>query len=187
MADLFLTTKYSQGYIGRDTGVLHMAAALNKPVFSIYGSGHRPRFTPSTPHYSIPTNLMPCRDCDWICPFEKSRCIKDIALEPAVRAFDKFAQAAFRGQTTIEFQADETQFSQLLIEAAHAFHDHHFAFEKTLATFKYDRLNLEQSSRHYPVPIAEKTLDDVTRKALQNGSPAGKISYQQLRSEQSCF
>src|SRR5207249_3521903 len=37
----------ASGYIGRDTGPMHLAAALGKPVIALFGGGHWPCFTPA--------------------------------------------------------------------------------------------------------------------------------------------
>ena len=46
ISELVALLDSSQGYIGKDTGPMHLAAALGKPVVAVFGGGHWPRFVP---------------------------------------------------------------------------------------------------------------------------------------------
>jgi ADP-heptose:LPS heptosyltransferase len=120
----------SSGYIGRDTGVLHMAAAMQKPVFAVYGGGDWPRFTPSGENYFAVTSEIICRPCNWICPFETSHCIKDIPVSEVIRAFDSFATRNFRGQEILEIPHPPSLWPKLIQESVRQAKQSRFFMER---------------------------------------------------------
>jgi ADP-heptose:LPS heptosyltransferase len=80
----------SSGYVGRDTGPMHLAAALGKPVISVFGGGHWPRFQPAAFPSWIGTVQVPCIGCDWQCAFEQSYCISEVPLAEVIKAVEDF-------------------------------------------------------------------------------------------------
>lgn len=75
----------SRGYVGRDTGPMHLAAAIDKPVLAIFGGGTWPRFVPAPERGGgvALTMGVPCIGCGWHCHLDRSVCIKDVPLEAA--------------------------------------------------------------------------------------------------------
>src|SRR5207247_4436511 len=54
VSDLLALTQLSAGYVGHDTGPMHVAAAMGKPVLAVYGGGTWPRFRPAvTPSVAL--------------------------------------------------------------------------------------------------------------------------------------
>lgn len=76
-------------YVGRDSGPMHLAAALDKPVFALFGGGHWPRFVPAARRGRVLTLPLPCVGCDWICHLQCSHCIKSIPTSQAMQAADE--------------------------------------------------------------------------------------------------
>jgi len=72
----------SEGYIGKDTGTMHIAAALGKPVLAVFGGGTWPRFIPAAVSGAVFTIKVPCTGCDWWCPLSRSHCVKDVPVAP---------------------------------------------------------------------------------------------------------
>lgn len=76
----------SAGYVGRDTGPMHIAAAMGKPVLAVFGGGTWPRFLPAVdPSVSLAVGV-PCVGCGWNCHLPESYCIKDVPVAEALRA-----------------------------------------------------------------------------------------------------
>ena len=95
---LVALTSLASGYVGHDTGPMHVAAALGKPVLGVFGGGTWPRFTPRvTPSVAV-TVGVPCAGCDWSCSFDTSHCIKDVPVEEVARAVDDLEEGRVTGR-----------------------------------------------------------------------------------------
>ena len=81
-------TALADGYLGKDSGPMHIAAALGKPVVAVFGGGHWPRFLPSSAVGRVLSVNVPCSDCNWICPYKTSYCVKNIPIEAVRDAID---------------------------------------------------------------------------------------------------
>lgn len=79
----------SLGYVGRDTGPMHLAAALGKPVLAVFGGGTWPRFVPAGRAPSVAITIgVPCAGCGWTCHLPDSYCIKSVPASEVCRAAD---------------------------------------------------------------------------------------------------
>ena len=76
----------SRGYIGRDTGTAHLAAALGKPVVVVFGAGDWPRFVPNAMSGVVVTTKVPCAGCGWLCPFSEPYCIRTVPVQAVIDA-----------------------------------------------------------------------------------------------------
>ncbi len=68
-------------YVGHDTGAMHIAAAVDRPVVGIFGGGHWPRFRPAARQGVSVVQPLPCFNCNWDCHFNDGPCVK--TLTPA--------------------------------------------------------------------------------------------------------
>ena len=72
LPELLALTQLSRGYVGHDTGPMHVAAALGQPVVAVFGGGTWPRFLPAVePSVSVTVGVS-CRGCQWVCGFATS-------------------------------------------------------------------------------------------------------------------
>lgn len=67
--------------VGAETGVAHMACAVDVPNVIVIGGGHFGRFMPYSPKTSLVALPLECYWCDWECRYEYSHCVADIAPE----------------------------------------------------------------------------------------------------------
>lgn len=67
--------------IGAETGIAHIACAVDIPNVIIIGGGHYGRFIPYSPSTSLVALPLECYWCDWICKYDYSHCVVDIAPE----------------------------------------------------------------------------------------------------------
>lgn len=92
----------SRFYLGNDTGAVHLAAGLGRPVASIFGGGHWPRFKPVARRSAVVVQPLACFGCGWDCLFGYAPCVREIhaaavqsALEWLLAAEDDNAEREF--------------------------------------------------------------------------------------------
>jgi ADP-heptose:LPS heptosyltransferase len=66
---------HSSLYCGSDTGPMHLAAAMGKPVLAVFGGGTFPRFLPRADAGFVATQKLPCFGCNWSCSLDHVACI----------------------------------------------------------------------------------------------------------------
>jgi ADP-heptose:LPS heptosyltransferase len=83
----------SRLYAGHDTGAMHLAAAVGRPVVGIFGGGHWPRFRPSAAQCISVVQPLPCFGCNWDCHFGDGPCVKTILASDVVAAVERILAA----------------------------------------------------------------------------------------------
>lgn len=82
-------------FVGNDSGIAHIAAAVQTPSVVIFGSSNRDHWRPWTdaPHEIVFENL-PCQPCaGYFCKeFAEPACIKRISVESVIKAIEKVIQ-----------------------------------------------------------------------------------------------
>ena len=84
--------KRACAYLGRDSGVMHMAALAGVPLLAVFAGGHWPRFLPEAVKGIILTREAPCRGCNFHCPFPEPWCVKTVPVEVVARAWRDLPQ-----------------------------------------------------------------------------------------------
>ena len=83
----------AQLYVGHDTGAMHLAAAVGRPVVGIFGGGHWPRFRPSAKQCVSVVQPLPCFGCNWDCHFGDGPCVKTIPAADVITAVERVLSA----------------------------------------------------------------------------------------------
>lgn len=65
----------ARAYVGNDTGLAHVASALDRPALVVYGGGTWPRFTPAGGRTVAVVQPLECFGCGWRCLFEEPLCL----------------------------------------------------------------------------------------------------------------
>jgi hypothetical protein len=73
-------------FLGNDTGAMHLAAAIGRPVVAVFGGGTWPRFQPAARRAIALVNPLPCFGCGWDCPFGDAPCVLAVGMEDVQRA-----------------------------------------------------------------------------------------------------
>ncbi len=108
----------ARGYVGRDTGPMHLAAAMGKPVLAVFGGGTFPRFLPrANPSVSI-TVGVPCAGCGWHCHLSEAVCIGEVPEEAVRRAGDRLARGEVAGREVEVLPAGEAILTRIGVESA---------------------------------------------------------------------
>jgi ADP-heptose:LPS heptosyltransferase len=110
----FALSSLSSGYVGRDSGIMHLSAAAGKPVLAIFAGGHWGRFLPVADMGVVVTQVWPCRGCNFECAHEDASCISRVPLEPMLEGWRLLQTGSLRSLRIIEVPMDE----QLLPEIA---------------------------------------------------------------------
>lgn len=94
----------SRGYLGRDSGLMHMASATGRPVLAAYGGGHWGRFFPSSGPAVVVSRFMSCRGCNFSCPHEEPYCVTGIRMESMLEGWRRLPDV--HGVEIIEEERD---------------------------------------------------------------------------------
>ena len=84
----------SQLYVGHDTGAMHLAGAVGRPVVGIFGGGHWPRFRPSARQAVSIVQPLPCFGCNWDCHFGDGPCVKTIPADDVAAGVERLLKAS---------------------------------------------------------------------------------------------
>jgi heptosyltransferase-2 len=83
------------GLFAMDSGVMHLAAAMGRPVVAIFGSGDPAMFGPKGgQHQILAEPTMPCRPCFDNCQYDRPICLDSISVEMAITAIRRMLSAS---------------------------------------------------------------------------------------------
>lgn len=114
----------SAGYVGRDTGPMHLAAALGRPVLAVFGGGTWPRFLPRVSPSVVLTVRVPCAGCGWHCHLSRSCCITDVPMEAVLNAMDDLIAGRIRERDVRLLEATPRLLAEIGHESAQAARAH---------------------------------------------------------------
>lgn len=78
--------------VSNDSGLLHVAAALNRPVVAVYGSTSSEFTPPLGDHVEVLSVDLPCRPCAQpTCRLEHFRCMRDVTPDLMLGAMGRLA------------------------------------------------------------------------------------------------
>jgi ADP-heptose:LPS heptosyltransferase len=129
----------SAGYIGRDTGPMHLAAAMGKPVIAVFGGGTWPRFIPAAGRGAALTVGVPCAGCNWVCHLPESYCIKEVPAAEVLAAVEAVESGRAEGMQARALKPPELLTVRIAREGAAA------SRANTAAAAAYRRVSMEQT------------------------------------------
>jgi ADP-heptose:LPS heptosyltransferase len=78
----------ARGFLGIDTGLVHLSQAYGVPGAVVSGGGHWPAYGAWTARSAVAVAPIPCFGCNWDCAFERPFCTEGIGVDDVVAAFD---------------------------------------------------------------------------------------------------
>ena len=111
-------TARAAGYVGRDTGPMHIAAALGKPVVAVFGGGTWPRFLPAIDESVSITMGVPCAGCDWRCHLPQAYCIRRVPTSEVLKAANDIENGRVSDGLTIVLKPDRVLLTTIGREGA---------------------------------------------------------------------
>jgi heptosyltransferase-2 len=87
VGELIAVLELADGFVGNDSGAMHLAAALGKPVVGIFGSTNPKRTGPTGPRACAIWHQLECSPClARTCRFGHYKCLRDIPPGEAAAA-----------------------------------------------------------------------------------------------------
>jgi ADP-heptose:LPS heptosyltransferase len=88
LADLKGVISRLDAFVGPDSGLLHLAAALHTPAIGLFGPNVSRRSAPPSPQVHVFEIDLPCRPCDQkSCPYER-RCLTGLPVDQILDRLD---------------------------------------------------------------------------------------------------
>lgn len=140
--DLLAVLEAGKGYVGKDSGSMHLAAALGKPVLGVFGGGHWPRFLPVGTKACILTVSVPCRGCDWRCHLPEPLCVTDLPAGAVLEGWNTLKNLPDGHQKTMEYLPRPASAQMLIANPGTGFTEQcHVERRKNLALQRRKALN----------------------------------------------
>ncbi len=145
-------------YLGHDTGAMHLAAAVGRPVVGIFGGGHWPRFRPIGKQTISVVQPLPCFGCNWDCQFGDGPCVKTITVADVRRGLDQLFAA---GDAPVSLVIEVANFSPetLRLIAASAPRFHALQSDRLERQHKIEELKLEADIKDGEIASLKKETD----------------------------
>ncbi len=162
--------KESRVYVGHDTGAMHMAGAVGRPVVGIFGGGHWPRFRPSARQAVSIVQPLPCFGCNWDCHFSDGPCVKTIPAADVIEAAGRILDAEDRAVDVVLESHALPQAALRLIAAA----------TPGIAGLKRDRVERQHKIEELK---AETDIKDTEIEALKRAADERKAEMESIKAE----
>lgn len=108
----------SAGYVGRDSGVMHLTCAVEKPVLALFSGAHGRRFWPSATSGIVVVQDWPCRECEFCCAHDGDHCVKGVPQDTVREAWNELRTSPPQGLRVVEIPLPAERALDLAREAS---------------------------------------------------------------------
>lgn len=157
-------------YFGHDTGAMHLAAAVGRPIAAIFGGGHGLRFQPVARQAVTLIQPMPCFGCRWDCQFGDAPCVKTLTVADAKHALGELLAAGTTPLSTVHKANNLHPGSHALIAAS---------------TSRFRALQQDRLDRHYKIEELTHLDREKDREIcdLKRAAEERKLEMEAIKSE----
>ena len=157
-------------YVGLDTGAMHLAAAVGRPVVAVFGGGHWPRFRPSARQAISVVQPLPCFGCNWDCHFGDGPCVKTIPASDVIQAVERILAAGKKAiDAVLESHALPPEAVKLIADS-----------EPGILALKRDRVDRQHKIEELKDETDSK---DVEIEALKRAAEERKTEMEAIKAE----
>ena len=108
----------SAGFVGRDSGLMHLAAASERPILAIFSESHWGRFFPETRGAVIVSRQVPCQGCLGYCHLPEPFCVRRVGPEQFLEGWKLLQSKTLRETRVVEIPMD-ADLRREIAETAH--------------------------------------------------------------------
>jgi ADP-heptose:LPS heptosyltransferase len=108
----------SAGFVGRDSGLMHLAAVSERPILAIFSESHWGRFFPETNGAVIVSRQVPCQGCLGYCHLPEPFCVRRVGTEQFLEGWKLLRSKTLRETRVVEIPMD-ADLSREIVETAH--------------------------------------------------------------------
>jgi hypothetical protein len=107
ISDLCADLASCRACIAKDSGILHLAAALGLPVLGVFGGGHWGRFFPQADRGVVISSRVPCRGCNWRCHLPVPACVRGLPDDSLLKGWQALSTLETGKTTILEFDPSD--------------------------------------------------------------------------------
>ena len=108
----------SAGFVGRDSGPMHLAAACARPFLAISSGWLWGRFFPETPGSVIVSRNVPCQGCLGYCHLPEPFCVRRVSVEQFLEGWRLLQSGNLQSTHILEIPMDD-DLRQEIVNSAH--------------------------------------------------------------------
>ena len=160
----------SRGYVGRDTGPMHIAGALGRPVLAVFGAGTWPRFAPAVDPSIAVTVGVPTAGCGWDAKVEAAYAIREVPLEMMARGADDLEKGKLKRRTRRVAEPSEELLRRIARESVWAVRDYRIraATERRRASERERRVHDQGAALDAAIERAVRQAGDAAGLRAEN-------------------
>ena len=108
----------SAGFVGRDSGPMHLAAASRRPILAISSGWLWGRFFPETNGAVIVSREVPCQGCLGFCHLPEPFCVRRVTVQQFLDGWKLLRSGSLHETRIVEIPMD-ADLSREIVETAH--------------------------------------------------------------------